>query len=220
MGTPRLASRHPIETGIMEDVSPMNALDQTLFAAINAGSLTWGTTAWIAYVAARYVVLLIPVHLAVLWLAGTHDVRRQALALVVALAIAIAVSFAIGTVFPTPRPFLIPLGRQLIEHRESPSFPSNHGLVMFTYAAGMLALRHWRHAIFVGGAGLIVAWSRVYLGIHFPFDMAGALIVAIGATWLALSLDRRFGRKATQALERVFEQAVMRPANWMIRGRG
>lgn len=198
----------------------MNALDQTLFAAINAGSPTWGTTAWVAYIAARYVVLLIPLHLAMLWLAGTHDVRRQALMSAAALTIAIAISFAIGALFPTPRPFLIPLGHQLIEHRESPSFPSNHGLVMFTYAAAMLALRHWRHAIGIAIAGLIVAWSRIYLGIHFPFDMVGALGLAIGATWIALWLDRRFGRMATRSLERVFEQAIVRTALWVIRGRG
>lgn len=198
----------------------MNALDQTMFSAINAGSLDWDTTAWVAYAAARYVVLLIPLHLAVLWLAGTHDVRRQVLTLAIALILAITVSFAIGATFPTQRPFLIPLGNQLIEHRESPSFPSNHGLVMFTYAAGMLALRHWRHAVCIGGAGLVVAWSRVYLGIHFPFDMAGALVVAIGATWVALMANRWFGLKVTQQLERLSEQAIVRPANWMIRGRG
>lgn len=198
----------------------MNALDQTLFAAINAGSPSWDKTAWVAYVAARYVVLLIPLHLAILWLAGTHHVRRQALTLASALLIAIGISFAIGALFPTPRPFLIPLGHQLIAHRESPSFPSNHGLVMFTYAAAMLALRHWRHAICIGIAGLIVAWSRIYLGIHFPLDMVGALILAIGATWMARSIDRRFGRSATLLLERGFEQAIVRTTLWVIRGRG
>lgn len=198
----------------------MNALDQTLFSAINAESLTWGTTAWVAYAAARFIVLLIPLHLAVLWIAGTHDVRRQALTLVAALVIAIGISFLIGAIVPTQRPFLIPLGNQLIEHRESPSFPSNHGLVMFTYATVMLALRHWRHAMFIGGAGLIVAWSRVYLGIHFPFDMVGALVVAIGTTWIALIADRWFGLEITRRLERLFEDTIVRPANWMIRGRG
>jgi undecaprenyl-diphosphatase len=108
---------------------------------------------------------------------------------------------------------MIPLGNQLIEHRESPSFPRHHGLVMFTYAAVMLALWHCRHAVCIGGAGLIVAWSRVYLGIHFPLDMVGACIVAIGATWIALMADRWFGLKIARRLERLFGQAIVRPAN-------
>ena len=198
----------------------MNALDQTLFSAINAGSPTWGATAWVAYAAARYIVLLIPLHLAVLWVAGTHNVRRQALTLVVALVIAIGISFAIGVIAPTERPFLIPLGNQLVEHRASPSFPSNHGLVMFTYAACMLSLRHWRHAICIGGAGLVVAWSRVYLGIHFPLDMVGALVIAIVATWTARVIDRRIGPEITRQVERMFDEVIARPAIWMLRGRG
>ena len=93
----------------------MNALDQTLFTAINAGSSTWGATAWFAYIAARYVVMLIPLHLAVLWTLGDDGVRRQALLLTYALVVAIAASFVIGALFPTQRPFLVPLGHHLLD---------------------------------------------------------------------------------------------------------
>jgi hypothetical protein len=44
----------------------MNALDQTLFSGINAGSLTWGTTACLPNAVVRYVVLHIPLHIYVL----------------------------------------------------------------------------------------------------------------------------------------------------------
>jgi undecaprenyl-diphosphatase len=32
---------------------------------------------------------------------------------------------------------------------------------------------------------LVVAWARVYLGVHYPMDMAGALAVALVVTLLA-----------------------------------
>jgi undecaprenyl-diphosphatase len=32
---------------------------------------------------------------------------------------------------------------------------------------------------------LPVAWARIYLGVHFPLDMAGAVVVASLAAWLA-----------------------------------
>lgn len=200
----------------------MNALDQTLFTAINAGSSTWGATAWFAYIAARYVVMLIPLHLAVLWTLGDDGVRRQALLLTYALVVAIAASFVIGALFPTQRPFLVPLGHHLLDHRDSPSFPSNHGLVMFTYAATMGYLRHWQHALVIGSVGLIVAWSRVYLGVHFPFDMIGASMLAVVAVGAAVMIDKVLGRRLFVLAEGVYEAIVIRPldrlwkkAGWM-----
>jgi len=34
--------------------------------------------------------------------------------------------------------------------------------------------------------GLPIAWARIYLGGHFPLDMAGAALVAMLSSWLAL----------------------------------
>jgi undecaprenyl-diphosphatase len=35
--------------------------------------------------------------------------------------------------------------------------------------------------------GLPIAWARIYVGVHFPFDMAGAAIVSL----LSVGLTRR-----------------------------
>jgi len=55
------------------------------------------------------------------------------------------------------------------------SLPSNHASNMFALAAvGWLGLRRWRWALALLAAG--VAYSRVYLGVHYPADvLAGAL---------------------------------------------
>lgn len=55
------------------------------------------------------------------------------------------------------------------------SLPSNHASNMFALAAvGWLGFRRWRGALLFLAAG--VAYSRVYVGVHYPADvLAGAL---------------------------------------------
>ncbi|MEW5716962.1 hypothetical protein AB1462_32465, partial [Pseudomonas sp. SB113] len=108
----------------------MNQADHAVFLLLNAGSETWGLTAYIAYFFAKYGIILIPVHLAGLWFVGNRSVRRQALILLSALIIAIGTSYLIVAIYDSPRPFLIPIGNTLIEHRSSPSLPSTQVLVI------------------------------------------------------------------------------------------
>lgn len=68
------------------------------------------------------------------------------------------------------------------------SFPSNHASNMFAIATvGWLTLRRFRGALLLLAAG--VAYSRVYLGAHYPGDvLAGALWgAAVGWSLAALA---------------------------------
>jgi len=189
----------------------MNAIDQQLFLMLNASSDNWGVMAAIAFVAAKMIIYLIPLHLVMIWVLGDRSVRRQALILLTALVAGLAVSYLIGKIVPTQRPYLIPIGHALVEHRSSPSFPSNHGLIMFTYAITMAMLAHWRHALVIGAAGLIVAWARIYVGVHFPFDMVGAVFVGALAAWLAIRFDRLFGDRLLALADRLYALFVLGP---------
>lgn len=189
----------------------MTDLDRTLFLALNSPTDDWSWVAILAYVAAKFVIYLIPIHLCLLWIRGDRLVRRQALVLLTALLVGIAISYGLGVFYPIDRPFIAPLGHALLDHRPSPSFPSNHGLVFFTYAGTLALLRRRRHAAVVGAAGLVVAWSRVYLGVHFPFDMAGAALVALMASLLVIGLDRYVGLELTLFAERMYQSLAIRP---------
>jgi len=111
-----------------------------------------------------------------------------ALAGLVALLIAIGLNQLVGMVAYSPRPFVIGLGRTLIDHRPSSSFPSNHATVCFTLAAVLMIYGRFSLAWMVVALGAVVAWSRVYLGIHFPLDMLGgvasACLSALVGSWI------------------------------------
>ncbi len=89
---------------------------------------------------------------------------------------------------PRARPRLDPL----IAIPHSHSFPSGHAAASFACATAIgAAAPRWRLALFV--LATLIAWSRVYNGVHYPLDvLAGAALgVAIGVA--VLRALRRLG---------------------------
>ena len=94
-----------------------------------------------------------------------------------------------------------PLAHRLVVET-SFSFPSGHSnyaAVMLALAVGLLAWRlgtapRWRRAV-AGGTllvlALLVAGSRVWLGVHYPSDVAGGLV--LGTTWVLGACQVRAG---------------------------
>lgn len=69
------------------------------------------------------------------------------------------------------------------------SFPSNHAVNMGA-AAAVLSAAYPGGAFAFGGAALLVAYSRVYVGAHYPGDVLGGLLLgaAVGWPWALLML--------------------------------
>lgn len=131
-------------------------------------------------------VLLAPLSIALLLL---RRWKRPAddLALIVIAAGCAALPSLIKLIVARPRP---EFGR--VTHLLTLSFPSEHT----TQAAGIyltIAIllsqdlrRGWREAVIVLAVliALAVAWSRVYLGVHYPTDVTAGL--ALGWSWALL----------------------------------
>lgn len=119
---------------------------------------------------------------------------RAAPYLLIALAVAVATAMLtkdIAAALGSPRPFMIGVSPSHISHGERGGLPSTHAAVMFAVAA-MLLLQPGLRVTGVGVAALaaVTAWSRIYLGIHFPLDIAAGFAfgtAVAGAVCLALS---------------------------------
>ncbi len=137
--------------------SPLTAVLRAFTVAGTAGAL-WGFIAAGAFLATG----LRPSHLLVPW-----------------VAVALSWTLAEGAkyLFNRARPFIDDTEvAPLIKTPSSSSFPSGHSA---TAAAGALTLSvvYPSYAPVLLFSGFLVALSRVYLGVHYPFDvLAGALI--------------------------------------------
>ncbi|MEP9372750.1 undecaprenyl-diphosphatase [Mesorhizobium sp. KR1-2] len=180
----------------------MLKLDTDLFLLLNAGPTPNAAVAWLALFATKFIVLLIPLYLVGLWVSGRGRNRLTAIALLLALAIAIVMSSAVGLVVFRPRPFMIGLGNALVEHRPNSSFPSNHGLAFAVCAAVLFMLRRKGSAWTAAALGVLVGWSRIYIGVHYPLDMVGSIIVAVLAAMASLWIMARYGAVLLMTAER------------------
>lgn len=126
--------------------------------------------------------------------------RRMALFFIAVIAGAVALASGAKELFARPRP-------DLFEHATrvfTQSFPSAHALVSAAVAAALAAslaaalaegarTAASRRAVFAacGGIAFLIGASRVYLGVHWPTDVAAGWALGLAWTLLCIPLARR-----------------------------
>lgn len=88
--------------------------------------------------------------------------------------------------FRVPRP-IVAMGvenvRTLGYVSRSFSLPSGHAVFSFMTAFVLGYGRSWRWKAPLLGFALLVAWSRVYVGAHYPLDVVGGALVGVASGW-------------------------------------
>lgn len=188
----------------------MEALNQAWFLIINANTQTPDILIQLAKILAEWVIYLIPVLLICMGIKGSSDTRRSAITASAAVAVALLIGQIINYVWPNPRPFMIGLGHTFLEHKSEASFPSDHALVFFTLAISFITTAIRKLGVLVFLTGIAVSWSRVFLGVHFPFDIAGALAVSIPSVWLTTTVltRNRVGNRLMHGLEQFYQHTL------------
>jgi len=159
----------------------MILLNHQIFLAINASEAASPFAVWAGGALAEW-----PIGIAVL-LTLLAIVRQKprgfavALALRVVLTVAVAMGSAclIRMFHYNPRPFVLGIGRMLIAHEPTSSLPSLHATFLFSMAFALLLHKGSRGiALVVMLLGFATAWARIFVGVHYPLDMAGAFLTA------------------------------------------
>ena len=140
--------------------------------------------------------------------------KHSAALLLVATGFGIVLNNLLKMGFDRPRPQIFEWGT----HALTSSFPSGHAMsaatvyITVAYLAGRLQRRRWAQWATVIAAFLIVvliAFSRVYLGVHFPSDVAAGVV--LGTAWAGfcmamLEAIQLFAKRAATAQQQAQEE--------------
>ncbi|MFI0188474.1 phosphatase PAP2 family protein [Streptomyces sp. NPDC017086] len=69
------------------------------------------------------------------------------------------------------------------------SFPSNHAAIAAAAAVALLFLSRWLGGI-ACGAAVAMAASRVWVGVHYPHDVAAGMVVGAGVALVTMAVVR------------------------------
>lgn len=142
---------------------------------------------------------------AVLILIGLWNARRQgARAIAVAVAAPVAVAIAVGVAevvkrlvgevrpcYSLPHAYYV----NACPGRSDYAFPSAHSAFAFAVVAALWLVDR-RLSVIAAGFAVFEGFTRVYLGDHYPHDIAGSIIVAMPVAYLiSLLVATRFGNR-------------------------
>ncbi len=100
--------------------------------------------------------------------------------------------------FQRPRPFVsMPALDLLIAKPQSYSFPSGHTSSSFA-AVGILWREFKQYRIPMVILAALIAFSRMYLFVHYPTDILGGIIVGLFCSWIVFRIYKAAVRKSSR----------------------
>ena len=131
---------------------------------------------------------------ALLFVFGGKDGRRTSVLLFIAFIILIPVGTVLKDEINRPRPMPATYENLLVKEETDPSFPSGHAIIVSAGAFIMLARFNQRKQIIVSlilaVEALLVIYSRIYVGNHYPLDVIGGILVGSGVSAIVVGSSR------------------------------
>jgi undecaprenyl-diphosphatase len=175
-------------------LSFLSQFDKWLFHVVNRGGTNSVFDAMMPFITEKdhFLFLLIGLWLVLFWKA-----RRRGRIVAVATLVVIAISdqasaHLLKPLFARTRPpYALESVRLLVDTTRSFSFPSAHAANAFAVAAFVSSF-YPRTRLYLYFVAALVAYSRVYVGVHFPSDIAAGAVLGLAVGFGAAYLLRRF----------------------------
>lgn len=165
-------------------------MNYDIFNYINqmAGQHNW-LDALMVFLAEDIVYILIAI-LVLFWLTGREYNQQTAFFACLSATFAILLSkYVIGPWVNHSRPFVEHSVHQLISHAASTSFPSDHTTFAFALAFTVW-FRHRKWGVLLLSLSLLTGISRIYVGVHYPADIVGGMMLAWISSLICIKNDR------------------------------
>ena len=159
----------------------MGSFNFTLFDKINGLAANHFVLNNFMIFIAKYGIFIIPVILIFLLIRKDY---KNFLFVGFSIALALLVGYITKDLFYHPRPFAMGMGYDLVKDSNTSSFPSNHTVAMFTLSTSLILTNKRLFGIFSLMLAFLVGISRVYIGVHFPFDILGGIVYGVVLTLL------------------------------------
>ena len=125
------------------------------------------------------------------WLYFIAKRKTEAIFAFYSVLVGLFISQIIGMFYFHNRPFMDNLGFQLIHHQAENSFPSDHTTFLFAIAFSYLFFKLKNLAVISLLLAFLGGIARVYVGVHYPFDIMGGIFVGFVASFMVFLLKDR-----------------------------
>jgi len=135
---------------------------------------------------------------AIIWWAWFNSDERQSqarkqiistllscfIAMFVARVLALTLPFRLRPIHDEKMVFLRPYGMRTTEIEGWSSFPSDHAVLFFALCTGIIFISKKAGTFAFAYTAVLIAFPRIYLGLHYPTDIIAGAIIGISITFL------------------------------------
>ena len=136
--------------------------------------------------------------------------RESSLYAFYAVIVALVINQIIGLFYFHNRPFMDGIGTVLSSHLAESSFPSDHTAFMLAIAWTLFLSQNTKKlGLILIPIGIISATFRIFIGVHYPFDILGGIFTGLISAIMVLSIKEKL-RPINQTIFGITEQILKR----------